>query len=148
MPFSPATLDFQDARLSWNILRPEPVINKADQEPRPLTPRERKASFSRKDMWLKLDVGFDILTTYIFLPGPVHLGDVLDAMANFYNRKLSAAEQHVILESHVFQWGWSSKISPRAWLANATRGKMRGDSLYLEGFQQGHQNTYTPFFGS
>jgi hypothetical protein len=135
----------------WNILETPLVMGKESDAPRSPTAKELSLLFSKKSVWLKLDVGFNMLTSYIFLQGPVTLDQVLDAMKSYYHSKLSVSEKKVYMQSGVFAYGW--RVDPVSWMKNNNmRGQMRGDSLYLEGFTfyrlADSSVECSPYFGS
>jgi hypothetical protein len=149
MSFHPRTLSFGKHRLLWNINDQPQVVSERFTEPRPLYPAERKLKFSKSDIWLRLDVGFGMLATYLFLQAPVSLGDVLNAMTTFFQSKLTSSEKEVYKRSHAFEYGRLPKIDFARMMRNATHGDLRGNSVYLEGFHVERNGALVvPFFGS
>jgi hypothetical protein len=150
MVFHPQTLNFGKHSLIWNIKDgPQVILAKGELAPRELTSREKQMLFSRADMWLKLDSGFEMLTKYIFLKGPVSLGRVINAINDYYLGKVTSHEKQVYKASHVFEFGWRNDLDFGTIMRNARRADLRGDSIYLEGFKYDSIiHLYTPFFGS
>jgi len=136
----------KDKSLIWNVHQ-NPCVVEGHGKMRELTTEEKRQSFSKTSIWLKLNVGFDMLTTYIFLSGPVLLQDVLKAMMSYYHGQVTPSEKQVYLKSNVISYAWFPKVNIKEYMKNATRADLRGDSLYLESFRKDN-NVFTPSFGS